>query len=488
MLKFQVEEFSFHVLPMRTRFPFRYGIASLTWLPHLLVTARVICGNQTWSGLAADGLPPKWFNKNPAQSFEEELAEMLAVIQNAARIGRVAAAIPRDYAGWWRDVHDEQSTWAERANVPGLLAGFGTSLIERAALDALCRAAGRPLHELLLTGALISDLGIARAELAGMAPADFLPAAPLRQVMARHTVGLADWLAEEEIPAADRIDDGLPQSLESCARSYGLSHFKIKLGGELQTDRMRLRGIDRVLAQTSPQGWRCTLDGNEAFTSLAAFRDYFEALRKDDSLRPMLSERLLFVEQPLRRGDSLTNEVGQSLAKWTDAPPLLMDEADGDLTALPRALRLGYAGVSHKNCKGIIKGLANAASIHQANAAGGARRFISGEDLANAAPVALNQDLAMQALLGVTHVERNGHHYLRGLSMWPQPVQKAALTAHPDLLHPHQGGYAALTLSQGRLQLATVNAAPFGCALSPEQVTDGLEPLADWVRRGGLAD
>jgi len=39
---------------------------------------------------------------------------------------------------------------------------------------------------------------------------------------------------------------------------------------------------------------------------------------------------------------------------------------------------------------------------------------LTGEDLCNLGPVAFLQDLAMMALLGIEHVERNGHHYFAG--------------------------------------------------------------------------
>lgn len=487
MPAFQIEGFHFHVLPMRARFPFRYGISSLTWVPHLLVTAELVCDGKKTRGLAADGLPPKWFSKNPDTPFSSDLAEMLTVIRHATETALSAAQQPRAYAAWWRDLRDEQTRWAAQNGLPGLLAGFGTSLAERAVLDALCRALGQPLHALLLTGELLPDLGVARAELAGLAPAHFLPAHPLPEVRARHTVGLADWLTEAEIPAAERVHDGLPQSLEACVLAYGLDHFKIKLSGRLEADQERLGGIAQVLARAAPADWHCTLDGNEAFSSLAAFQDYHESLRAMPALRECLGPRLLFVEQPLRRDVSLTEETGAVLARWPDAPPLLLDEGDGDLASLPTALRLGYSGVSHKNCKGILKGLANAASIRRANAADGKPRFVSGEDLMNVAPVALTQDLAMQALLGVAHVERNGHHYARGLSMWPEAVQEAALRAHPDLLRRHEQGFPTLDLRAGRVRLGSVNAAPFGCALAPE-LTDSLTRLDNWIRDGGLAD
>ena len=104
MLTFRVLGFHFHVLPMRTRFPFRYGIASLDWLPHVVVTVDLEVAGKACRGMTAEGLPPKWFTKNPETPFEADLAEMIAVIQNAARIGKNAGQSSGVFSGWWRAV------------------------------------------------------------------------------------------------------------------------------------------------------------------------------------------------------------------------------------------------------------------------------------------------------------------------------------------------------------------------------------------------
>ena len=68
----------------------------------------------------------------------------------------------------------------------------------------------------------------------------------------------------------------------------------------------------------------------------------------------------------------------------------------------------------------------------------------------------------MMALLGVEHVERNGHHYYRGLSLWPKDWQDTMLEAHGDLYRRHRDGFACLQIREGRITLGSVNAAPFG--------------------------
>src|SRR5207245_2375971 len=65
--------------------------------------------------------------------------------------------------------------------------------------------------------------------------------------------------------------------------------------------------------------------------------------------------------------------------------------------------------------------------------AGGARFFVTGEDLTCQAGLALQQDLALGAFIGITHAERNGHHYVDGFGDTPASEAQAFAAAHPDL-------------------------------------------------------
>ena len=49
--------------------------------------------------------------------------------------------------------------------------------------------------------------------------------------------------------------------------------------------------------------------------------------------------------------------------------------------------------------------------------------FMSAEDLTTQAGVAVQQDLALATLVGATHVERNGHHYVDGMAGAPEEEQ-----------------------------------------------------------------
>ena len=104
---------------------------------------------------------------------------------------------------------------------------------------------------------------------------------------------------------------------------------------------------------------------------------------------------------------------------------------------------------------------------------------MSGEDLCNVGPVALLQDLAVLASLGVGHAERNGHHYFAGLSMFPPDVQRAVLDRHPDLYRRHERGFATLDVRGGRLQVGSVVQAPFGVGFDID--TSGFTLLSEWT-------
>jgi L-alanine-DL-glutamate epimerase-like enolase superfamily enzyme len=481
-MTFQIEAIHFHVLPMRTRFPFKYGIASMSALPHLFVSADlVVNGGKPVRGMASEGLPPKWFTKNPTTLFETDLAEMLAVIQNAARISRLAASQQVGFFRWWQAMYEEQGTWAKHTQTPGLLAFFGTSLMERAVLDGLCQAAGLPLHKLLRTDMLGIDLGEVRSETRGMTPADVVLEQPLSSVYARHTVGLGDPLDDADAAAAP-VDDGLPYTLIESIRSYGLKWFKLKLSGQAEADVARLKRITAILETECAGEYQCTLDGNEQYHELGHFCEFYEQVRADAVLERLM-KKVVLIEQPLFRAEALTDEVKQVLESRPELPPMIIDESDGSLEDLPRALELGYRGTSHKNCKGIVKGIANAALLKRQPGL----TMLSGEDLASIGPVAMVKDIAVAAALGITHVERNGHHYFKGLSVYPDEVQRQVEAAHPDLYERRPGEtFARLKISAGRLQLGSVNAAPFGNTAA----LDGTryEPLAAWIKRGGMGE
>lgn len=442
----------------RARIPFRYGIATMTECPHAIVRLAFEIDGVTEIGVAADHLPPKWFTKDPQRALEDEVDEMLRVLRAAVKHARaIRGATP---FAFWRELYEAQAAWATQHNLPPLLSNFGTTFVERALIHAVCRAKGATFTGALRENLLGIELGALHAPLNGTSPRDWLPATPPADVFARQTVGLSDPISAADLPAAERVHDGLPQTLEEGIRFYGLQHFKIKINGETERDRARLERMTAVLGQECAGNYAFSLDGNESFHDVTSFADYYRGLLRVPALRS-LWPHLMYVEQPWHRDVALSPVIGELARAWPERPPIIIDESDGEIGSLPVALGLGYAGTSHKNCKGVFKGAANACLLAQRRAAGDVA-VLSGEDLVNAGPIGLIQDLAAQAAFGVTSVERNGHHYFTGLSQFPRALQEHAITRHPDLFVRAAQGWPRLDIRGGRLAIGSVNAAPFG--------------------------
>jgi L-alanine-DL-glutamate epimerase-like enolase superfamily enzyme len=445
------------------RLPFRFGVVTLTRAHQAFVRARVALedGREGW-GAAAEILAPKWFDKDPALSDEdnaEQLRESLRVAAGLYTEGRV----PRTAFRLFADGHHLQLAECGRQGLNPLVASFGPALLDRAVLDALCR-----LHGLSFSEAV-------RANLPGLAPAQLLPEfagfdvdaflaglRPAGALHARHTVGLVDPLTAADQPAGARLNDGLPETLEEVVAAYGHTYFKLKVGGDVAADVARLAAIAAVLDR-SPVPYHVTLDGNEQYESVEAVLELWRALSDAPTLRRLV-DAVLFVEQPIARAAALREDVGALGA----VRPVIIDESDADLDAFVRARARGYRGVSSKACKGLYKSLINAGRCARWNReAGTGAFFMSGEDLTTQPGLALQQDLALVSVLGLGHVERNGHHYVRGLAALPPGEQSAWLAAHPDL-YVRDGDLVRVRIADGRLAVGSLERAGFAAGAQPD--------------------
>ncbi len=457
-MKIQAPSFSLDRHDISTRMPFKYGIATMTHLPHLFVRVEARFDGNLQSGISADHLPPKWFTKDPDKDPLEEIEDMLTVIEKAGEHAQsISASCVFDF---WYLLYQKQDAWALENDIPPLLAHFGTSLVERALIDAYCNHQQSTFAELLKENRFGIRWSPLRPELEGHELKNLLPA-PLNSIIIRHTVGMADPLSENDIAESERIRDGLPQSLEACIRFYGVKHFKIKVNGQLDQDMERLESIESLFRKLHLDDFAFTLDGNEQFTNVDSFRKFWTSLQKSKVMR-VFFEHLIFVEQPFHRDVALSDGIGIALKTWDDAPSIIIDESDATLESMTRALDLGYRGTSHKNCKGVFKGIINRATINYRNRLVGYDRYLmSGEDLANIGPVANHQDLVVQAALGNESVERNGHHYFKGLSIFNGKIQKQAHKSFP-ILYQEQNDYVRLDVRNGRLALNDLLDRPFG--------------------------
>ena len=358
----------------------------------------------------------------------------------------------------WHAVYLDGRAGTKR--VAPLLAGFGVSLVERAAIDAFCRAGNVPFAEAMRStprSAPGSDApGVDGPRSAG-APA---VAAPDR-IRIRHTVGLAMRLPGRR--GATGPADGLPASLEACIRRYGLRRFKVKVRGRPLTptsparaDPRRARTGDRwglprharrkrAVRRTRP---RCGLSGmnwraNAPTAELAARVDYVEqplprhaVARRGDRGEPRRVARASPRDHRRGRTTRWTLSPGQSRRATTAA---------------------------FKSCKGVFKGLGNACRIEQLRRQHPGRAFVySAEDLSTIGPVCLLADLAVIATLGIDEPERNGYHYLRDLTSLSPRVEQETMRCHPDLYAAQADGHPVLDITDGGIKAGSVVAAPFG--------------------------
>src|SRR5690348_1898501 len=84
----QVLSTDLHIVNTRLRMPFRFGITTLTELPHLFVRAVVEIDGDRAHGIAADFLPNKWLTKDPNTTYEQDIIEMRKIIEMACQIAR----------------------------------------------------------------------------------------------------------------------------------------------------------------------------------------------------------------------------------------------------------------------------------------------------------------------------------------------------------------------------------------------------------------
>jgi len=78
----------------------------------------------------------------------------------------------------------------------------------------------------------------------------------------------------------------------------------------------------------------------------------------------------------------------------------------------------------------------------------------------------VQQDLALVNLLGITHVERNGHHYVNGMAALQREEQQAFLRAHPDVYEESHGA-VRLRIRAGEIAIGSLATPGFASGALP---------------------
>lgn len=465
-MKFRIIAIERFEWPFQLRMPFRFGV--ITVRDGIQAVARITIRTEDGregAGMAAETLAAKWFDKDAGLSDADNQHQLRRSLEIAADASLAAGA--NTAFGHFADGYAAHVAACAAEGLNPLVASFGRALVDRAALDALLRLQGLPFHEGL------------RANLGGMAPHPIIPdlagfdfnamlaatPAPTR-LHARHTVGLVDPITAADV--AERVGDGLPETLEEVAATYQHAYWKLKVGGNVAADVERLVRIAAVLDQG--RAYRATLDGNEQYEDAEGAAALWHAMRAEPRLA-RLCDSVLFIEQPVKRARAL--ETG--MAALAAQRPVIIDESDGALDAFVVAKGLGYTGVSTKACKGIWRSLINLARCRQ----WGGAYFMSAEDLTTLAGLCVQQDLALVSALGLTHVERNGHHFIDGFQSRPKAEAVRFMEAHPNLYADTPRG-PRLSIRQGVLEIGSLATPGFGSAVLPDVTAMAPMPRAAW--------
>lgn len=448
-----VRDISFFERPIPFTKPFRFGAVVINAATQVFVRAEIeVEGKGTSVGASAEMMAPKWFDKRPhltPPQTVDELRRSLAIARDLylARSG-FETAFGLHASGI--AVHVEACA---QEDIPPLAAAFGPAEIDKAILDALLRSLGVDFFDGMVGNIAGVDARLSPDLQASDIAAFLRTRRRLERVAIRHTVGLDDEIEGE---------GGVTDTKENAGARY----FKLKLNGNPEADAARLIRIGNALA-TLPQDYSVTLDANEQYADLTALGELADRLDRDGALKP-IAAKLLYIEQPMPRDIFRQSPLG-ALARRD----IIIDEADDSYDAFPVGRALGYRGISSKSCKGIYKSVINATRAAKWSA-GGERYFISGEDLTCQAGLGVQQDLALGALIGVTHAERNGHHYVDGFADTPAAEAEAFLTAHPDL-YVRDGASIRLSIHDG--DLATGSLAVPGFASGAHPLWTALSPL-----------
>jgi len=434
--------------------PFRFGAVVINAAAQAFVRVEIeVEGKSTSVGASAELMAPKWFDKRSQLTPEQTVEELRRSLGIARDLYLAGAGFDTAF-GLHASRMSAQDEACAKCDIPPLAAAYGPAEIDKAILDALLRGVGVNFFE-----GMAGNIAGIDARLSPDLSNDDLAQCLARcqrppRVAIRHTVGLDDQV------------EGGKGGVADIKENSGARYFKLKLNGSPDADTARLIRIGKELATLS-YDYSVTLDANEQYADLTALGALVDRLGGDSALKP-IAAKLLYIEQPMPRDIFRQSPLGMLAAL-----DFIIDEADDCYDAFPVARALGYRGISSKSCKGIYKSVVNATRAAKWSA-GGEKFFITGEDLTCQAGLAVQQDLALGALIGVTHAERNGHHYVDGFGDTPAAEAQAFLAAHPDL-YVGDGNNIRLSIHDGDLVTGSLAAPGFATSVHPDWTA--LSPL-----------
>ncbi|MBN2023814.1 MAG: mandelate racemase/muconate lactonizing enzyme family protein [Pirellulales bacterium] len=343
----------------RYRTPIRFGGRTLVEATLLDVAVEV----ETRSGRRACGfgsmpMSDGWAWPSKTVASADALAAMIGLGRQMAQAAVDGGAsghpleIAHELGQHCAGVAETIATAAGLAEpMPRLAQLVATSPLEAAIHDAYGRALGRNSYDVLGGEFVNRDLA---AYLTDEFAGEYLDRYTLRRPKATmplyHLVGALDPLTGADV--AQRIGDGLPETLGEWIRADGLTHLKIKLAGDdLDWDVQRVVAVDRVAAPVQAQrgcaAWFYSADFNEKCENVEYVLAFLARLGE---LSPEALARLQYIEQPTSR--DLRAHPENRMHEAARIKPVVIDEALVDFESLELSRRQGYSGVALKACKG----------------------------------------------------------------------------------------------------------------------------------------
>jgi L-alanine-DL-glutamate epimerase-like enolase superfamily enzyme len=228
-----------------------------------------------------------------------------------------------------------------------------------------------------------------------------------------HLVGAVDPIVPADI--SQRINDGLPETLEEWIRHNGLTHLKIKLNGDdLRWDIERVLAVEREAARVQQArgvtSWYYSLDFNEKCPNV----DYLlEVLNKVKESSPGAFRRIQYVEQPTRR--DLKADSGNVMHRAAKLKPVVIDESLTEKESLMLAREMGYSGAALKACKGQAQALLMAAVAQKY------KMFLCVQDLTCPGASLIHSVGLAAHVPGVAAIEANSRQYVpKANAAWEQ--------------------------------------------------------------------
>jgi len=419
------------------RTPIKFGgrVVTDALLAHVRVEVETQDGRRA-TGLGSMPLGNAWAWPSSTVNGETTLAAMIRLAEAAAQYQgnghplEITHDLAHDLASLAEGIRSESDLPEPMPRLAQLVAA---SPVEAAIHDAYGRALEANAYDLLSADYANRDLAAyLTPDFAGEYLDRYTLRTPKPKMPLYHLVGALDPLTDGEL--ANRLDDGLPETLREWIAADGLTHLKIKLNGDdLAWDVSRVAAVENVAAPAQqargcPQ-WNYSLDFNERCANVDYVLDFLARLQEQ---APHALARVQYIEQPTHR--DLRANPENRMHRAAKIKPVVIDESLVDLESLLLARELGYSGVALKACKGHSEALLMGAAAQKFG------MFLCVQDLTCPGASFLHSASLAARIPTVAAIEGNGRQYCpAGNRGWEERF--------PSMFHITDGtvGTAALT-------------------------------------------